>query len=182
MPDIQAFRGIRYDLGHVGSLSDVIAPPYDVIGPPLQDALYKKHPANVVRLILNREEPGDDDTSNRYSRAAQFLRNWRSEGVLGIHALNQPTQAPRLCRGLRLPEARLPVRLAVNGRQFTRDGLRAAIRDAKNTTTPIELLTKDGEFYKTFRADCHTGERYPDLERDASQPDLLSAIGQSRAR
>ena len=33
MPDIQAFRGLRYDLGHVGSLSDVIAPPYDVIGP-----------------------------------------------------------------------------------------------------------------------------------------------------
>ena len=36
MPDIQAFRGIRYDLGHVGSLSEVVAPPYDVIGPDLQ--------------------------------------------------------------------------------------------------------------------------------------------------
>lgn len=33
MPHIQAFRGLRYDLGHVGSLSDVIAPPYDVIDP-----------------------------------------------------------------------------------------------------------------------------------------------------
>jgi uncharacterized protein (DUF1015 family) len=82
MPEIQAFRGLRYDLGHVGSLADVVAPPYDVIGPPLQDQLYKKHPANVIRLILNRDEPGDDDKNNRYSRAAQFLRNWRSEGVL----------------------------------------------------------------------------------------------------
>ena len=82
MPEIQAFRGLRYDLGHVGSLSDVIAPPYDVIGPQLQDELYKKHPANVVRLILNRDEPGDDDANNRYSRAAGFLKNWRSEGVL----------------------------------------------------------------------------------------------------
>ncbi len=36
MPEIQAFRGLRYDLGHVGSLSDVVAPPYDVIGPELQ--------------------------------------------------------------------------------------------------------------------------------------------------
>ena len=44
--------------------------------------LYKKHPANVVRLILNRDEPGDDDANNRYTRAAQFLKNWRSEGVL----------------------------------------------------------------------------------------------------
>ncbi len=82
MPEIHAFRGLRYDLGHVGSLSDVVAPPYDVIGPSLQDELYKKHPANVVRLVLNRDEPGDSDTNNRYTRAAQFLKNWRSEGVL----------------------------------------------------------------------------------------------------
>src|SRR6188768_2437888 len=84
MPDIQAFRGLRYDLGHVGSLSDVIAPPYDVIGPELQNDLYKKHPANVIRLILNREEPGDDDRNNRYSRAARFLKNWRQEGLLQL--------------------------------------------------------------------------------------------------
>jgi uncharacterized protein (DUF1015 family) len=84
MPHIQAFRGLRYDLGHVGSLSDVIAPPYDVIDPALQDQLYKKHPANVIRLELNRDEPGDDATSNRYTRAARFLRNWRSEGVLQV--------------------------------------------------------------------------------------------------
>ncbi len=87
MPDIQAFRGIRYDLGHVGSLSDVIAPPYDVISPALQDELYKKHPCNVVRLILNRIEPGDDDdVNNRYTRAKRFLKNWRSEGVLFTEA------------------------------------------------------------------------------------------------
>ncbi|HVX64193.1 MAG TPA: DUF1015 domain-containing protein [Pirellulales bacterium] len=82
MPEIEAFRGLRYDLGHVGSLSDVIAPPYDVIGPELQDQLYKRHPANVIRLILNRDEPGDDSETNRYSRAAKFLKNWRNEGVL----------------------------------------------------------------------------------------------------
>jgi uncharacterized protein (DUF1015 family) len=82
MPEIQAFRGIRYNLGHVGSLSDVIAPPYDVIGPDLQERLYKQHPCNVVRLILNRIEPGDDQVDNRYSRAKRYLRNWRSEGVL----------------------------------------------------------------------------------------------------
>jgi uncharacterized protein (DUF1015 family) len=87
MPTIQAFRGLRYDLGHVGSLSDVVAPPYDVIDDALQESLYKRHPANVIRLILNRPEPGDDPDdalqgSNRYSRAATFFRNWRKEGVL----------------------------------------------------------------------------------------------------
>jgi uncharacterized protein (DUF1015 family) len=82
MPEIQAFRGIRYDLGHVGSLSDVIAPPYDVISPELQKGLYERHPCNVVRLELNRIEPGDDETDNRYIRAGRLLKNWRSEGVL----------------------------------------------------------------------------------------------------
>ncbi|MCI0359892.1 MAG: DUF1015 domain-containing protein, partial [Planctomycetaceae bacterium] len=64
MPTIQPFRGLRYDLGHVGSLSDVVTPPYDVISPAFQDELYKKHPANFIRLELNREEPGDNDQSN----------------------------------------------------------------------------------------------------------------------
>src|SRR5262245_61977302 len=86
MPDIQAFRGIRYDLGHVGSLSNVIAPPYDVIDAGLQQALYEQHSANVVRLILNRDETGDDEHNNRYSRAARLFRNWLREGVLFTEA------------------------------------------------------------------------------------------------
>jgi uncharacterized protein (DUF1015 family) len=83
MPEIQAFRGLRYDLGHVGALSDVVAPPYDVIGPQLQDELYQRHPANVIRLILNRPEPGDQQ-DERYQRAARLLKNWQSEGVLQL--------------------------------------------------------------------------------------------------
>ncbi|MGD0899022.1 MAG: DUF1015 domain-containing protein [Thermoguttaceae bacterium] len=83
MPEIQAFRAIRYNLGRVGSLGDVVAPPYDVIGPDLQEQLYRKHPNNVVRLILNRIEPGDDDeVNNRYTRAKRLLSSWLSEGVL----------------------------------------------------------------------------------------------------
>lgn len=86
MPEIQAFRGVRYDLGHVGSLSDVVAPPYDVISPQLQAELYQKHPCNVVRLILNRREPGDDEVSNAYTRAKRFFKNWQDEGVLFTEA------------------------------------------------------------------------------------------------
>ncbi len=81
MPTIQAFHGIRYDLGHVGSLSDVIAPPYDVIDEAMQKELYERHPANAVRLILNRSEPGDQG-DEKYKRAASFLKNWQQEGVL----------------------------------------------------------------------------------------------------
>ncbi len=82
MSDIQPFRALRYDLGHVGSLSDVICPPYDVISLEFQNELYLRHPANFVRVELNRDEPLDDDHNNRYSRAARFLKNWKSDGVL----------------------------------------------------------------------------------------------------
>jgi uncharacterized protein (DUF1015 family) len=82
MPDISAFRGIRYDLARVGSLSDVIAPPYDVIDAVLQRRLYDQHPHNCVRLILGQDEPGDDEAHNRYTRAARRLRTWRREGIL----------------------------------------------------------------------------------------------------
>ncbi len=84
MVDIQAFRGLRYDLGHVGSLSNVVAPPYDVIDAPMRAELYDRHSSNCVRLILNREQPDDDETTNRYTRAAGFLRTWRDDGTLFV--------------------------------------------------------------------------------------------------
>ncbi len=81
MVQIQSFRGLRYDLMRVGSLSDVVAPPYDVIDPQLQKKLYDRHPKNVVRLILNRREPGDSENAV-YERAAQSLQDWKRDGSL----------------------------------------------------------------------------------------------------
>jgi uncharacterized protein (DUF1015 family) len=82
MPDIRPFRGIRFEMNQVGAMSDVVAPPYDVIDPALQDRLYAASPYNIVRLELNREEPGDDTSNNKYARAAKSLREWRRDGVL----------------------------------------------------------------------------------------------------
>jgi len=82
MPDIRPFRGIRYDMAQVGALSDVVAPPYDVIDAPLQDRLYDASPYNIIRLELNREQPDDSPESNRYTRAARFLKEWLRGGVL----------------------------------------------------------------------------------------------------
>ena len=82
MADVQPFRGFRYDLARVGNLSDVIAPPYDVIDPALQQALYDRSPHNVVRLILNKETPADTANDNRYTRAGQTLRDWIADGVI----------------------------------------------------------------------------------------------------
>jgi uncharacterized protein (DUF1015 family) len=82
MAEVQAFRAYRYDLGRAGVLSDLVAPPYDVIDPGLQDALYLRSPFNVIRLILNKDTPADSESNNRYTRAAQTLRDWQREGIL----------------------------------------------------------------------------------------------------
>ena len=82
MPDIRPFRGIRYDIAQVGAISDVVAPPYDVIDPDVQDRLYNASPYNIIRLELNREESGDNAEHNRYTRATQFLKDWLRRGIL----------------------------------------------------------------------------------------------------
>jgi len=79
------FSAIRYNLDHVSSLSDVIAAQSELDGQEDDDSavdrLYKKHPANVVRLIANREEPGDEP-GDRFERAGEFVEQWIDEGVL----------------------------------------------------------------------------------------------------
>jgi predicted metalloprotease with PDZ domain len=66
--------------------------------------------------------------------------------------------------------------IAVNGTAFSADALRRAITAARETTTPIELLVKTGDQYRTLAIDYHGGLRYPRFERIAGTPDRLSAI------
>ncbi len=82
MPDVSPFRAVRYDVARVGTLSDVVAPPYDVIDSALQDRLYEASPYNVIRLELNRAEPSDLGMDERYQRAARLLREWLRSGTL----------------------------------------------------------------------------------------------------
>jgi predicted metalloprotease with PDZ domain len=66
--------------------------------------------------------------------------------------------------------------IAVNGRQYSAEVLRDAIRAGKGGTAPLELLVENTDYYKTYKLDYHGGERYPHLVRDESKPDLLSEI------
>jgi uncharacterized protein (DUF1015 family) len=65
------FRALRYDAS-AGSLGDLVAPPYDVIGSDERDELAGRSPHNVVHLTLP-ESP---------EAAARTLADWRAEGVL----------------------------------------------------------------------------------------------------
>jgi len=71
--------------------------------------------------------------------------------------------------------------LAVDGRAYKVDLLKAAITAAKNghepsVDGPIELLVKKDDRFKTVRVDYHEGLKYPRLERIEGTPDRLAAI------
>ncbi len=66
--------------------------------------------------------------------------------------------------------------LAVNGAAYSAEVLKDAIRSAKDTTLPIELIVKTGDRYRVVALDYHDGLRYPHLERDDSVPARLDDI------
>jgi uncharacterized protein (DUF1015 family) len=82
MARVKPLRGLLYNPEKVGDLSRVTAPPYDVITPGHQETLYRRHPNNIVRLILSKASPSDKPGKDRYSRAAADLGKWIEEGVL----------------------------------------------------------------------------------------------------
>lgn len=75
MPEIKGFRGLLYNKGKIDSFDNVLCPPYDVIPPDMQEALYEKSPYNAIRLELPKEE-------NRYEAAAERFSSWQASGVL----------------------------------------------------------------------------------------------------
>src|SRR3989338_4443876 len=79
-PRISPFRGLLYSPERVQGLAAVMAPPYDVISPELQQRLYDRHPHNIVRLILPQSPAGEGE--GRYLRAAKDLESWIREGTL----------------------------------------------------------------------------------------------------
>jgi predicted metalloprotease with PDZ domain len=66
--------------------------------------------------------------------------------------------------------------LAVNGVAYSADVLKDAIRSARTSTSPIELIVKTGDNFTIAHIDYHGGLRYPHLERDSSQPARLDSI------
>lgn len=81
MAKIYPFRALRYDPAKV-SPDQVVTQPYDKISPAMQDRYYAASPYNLVRIILGKAEPGDNEKSNVYSRAAANLQHWREAQVL----------------------------------------------------------------------------------------------------
>ena len=72
MADLQPLHTLRYEPSAVGSLADVIAPPYDVIDAELRAQLAARSPYNVVEI----------DLPPSYEAAAATMADWEQRGVL----------------------------------------------------------------------------------------------------
>ncbi|WP_041285421.1 DUF1015 domain-containing protein [Desulfoscipio gibsoniae] len=82
MATIIPLHGLRYNEEKAGNIKDLVTPPYDVIDATAQEKYYQLNPHNVIRLEYGKKIPSDNDTDNRYTRAADFFRRWQSEGIL----------------------------------------------------------------------------------------------------
>jgi uncharacterized protein (DUF1015 family) len=82
LAEIRPFRGTYYHKPAVKDLAAVICPPYDIISPQQREELYQRSEFNFVRVEYERELPQDNDTHNKYTRAAATLHKWLKQGVL----------------------------------------------------------------------------------------------------
>jgi len=66
--------------------------------------------------------------------------------------------------------------VAVNNRAYKGEVLKEAVKAAKDSKAPIELLVRKGNNFRTIALDYHGGLRYPRLERIAGTKDRLEAL------
>ena len=99
MAEIIPFKALRYD-PHQVKLEDVLTQPYDKITPEMQGKYYERSPHNLVRIILGKAGETDTDSFNVYTRASEYLHDWRSGGLLkkdaepAIYIYSQTFTAP----------------------------------------------------------------------------------------
>jgi uncharacterized protein (DUF1015 family) len=80
------FRALRYDTTCV-NMADVVTQPYDKIDKQMQERYYNLSPYNLVRIVLGKHQPDDNDEHNVYTRAAETLNEWRAKGILREEAV-----------------------------------------------------------------------------------------------
>lgn len=82
MANIIPFRGYRYNCEIIENLGEVMSPPYDSISDEEQQILYDTHENNSVRVVYGMDLAGDNDTNNKYTRAADSLKSWIENKIL----------------------------------------------------------------------------------------------------
>jgi predicted metalloprotease with PDZ domain len=111
---------------------------------------------------------GESDREHIWAGLYSLGLSLNKDGIVVDTIEGMPAAKAGIGPGMRL--------IAVNGRKFSADILRDALREAKNNSGLLALLIENATYYKTYNIDYHGGEKYPHLVRDPSRPDTLSEI------
>ncbi len=86
MAEVLPLKALHYDLDAVGSLQDVVAPPYDVIDPAMRAELLERSPYNAVAIDLPKPYgetgPQAEGEGDPYASAGQAIEAWKKAGAL----------------------------------------------------------------------------------------------------
>jgi len=119
-------------------------------------------------LLIQASEKERNSLNAFYSLGFSITKDGLLEDVIP----GSPAYAAGVGPGMKL--------VAVNGRRWSKEVLREALRATRSTGTPLELLLENRDFFKTYSINYHGGEQYPHLER-AEGDDLLGRISAPRA-
>ena len=129
--EVKPLNAVVYNQDKV-NMTDVIAPPYDVISDEYRDELEKRSVYNVVKLILANNNTDVNDENNRYNEAYKNYTEWQKEGVL------VQTEKPCILYVIQNYEK--------NGKKYTRKGFiaRNRIEDFANKNIMPHEYTMGG--------------------------------------
>ena len=86
MADVRPLNALHYDIDAVGSLQDVVAPPYDVIDAATRAELLARSPYNAVAIDLPKPYgetgPQAEGEGDPYEVAAESIEAWQKAGAL----------------------------------------------------------------------------------------------------
>ncbi|MBI3363391.1 MAG: M61 family metallopeptidase [Ignavibacteriae bacterium] len=122
----------------------------------------------VYRDMPNSMQKAWESTHKRIDMSFSLGILFDEEGTMRDVVPGTPAAKAGLAPGMKL--------VAIDGRKYSKDYLRDAVRTGKNSTNPMQFLVVNGDYYSTFLINYHDGERYPFLERNSSRPDVLSTI------
>ena len=124
------------------------------------------------RLIYTAAQSDYQKAIEEASKTADFSYSLgiklNEEGGIADAVPGTPGYASGLGPGMKI--------VGVNGHAFSLEAVREAIRAAKTSRAPIDLLVQNAGSLKNYQINYHEGERFPHLERVTSRPDVLAQI------